>query len=142
MSLHPYISLSQIQDEENPKKKKPTRTHSAWFPRTDQRARPQELLRVLQVREAGQRALSVIDLVDTLVRQQDGLVVGSEEHGGEGPLAKGHGAALDCEAGFDGARDLGGSGRLARGEERGRNGLRGAGSEGCFGRHDSWSARW
>lgn len=61
----------------------------------------------------------MVDVVDGEVREEDGLVVGSEEEGGEGAFGV-HGDAgfLKGEEGGERGGDLGGSDRLLGWEER------------------------
>lgn len=83
-----------------------SRAHAARLPGTDERALPEELLGVVRVGEAGEGALGVVDLVEALVREQDRLVVGAEQDGGERPLAKRHGPPLHHQRRLDARRDL------------------------------------
>lgn len=80
----------------------------------------------MTVRQSRQRALSVVHLIDALVNQQHGLVVRPEQAGGERPLAKHDGAALDRETGVDSCFDLGGRDGRAVGEEMRGDFARGA----------------
>lgn len=67
----------------------------------------------------------MVYLVDGLVLEQDGFVVGSDETGCEGTLAVLHSAALDGEAGLDAVFDLRGRGGGAGWEEGGLEGFGG-----------------
>ena len=74
----------------------------------------------------------MVHLVDALVHQQHGLVVGREQARREGALAEGHGAALDREAGVDASLDLERGHGGAGWEEVGSDFVGGGGCEGCF----------
>lgn len=106
-----------------------SRAHAARLPGADQGAPPEELLGVVGVGEAGEGALGVVDLVEALVRQEDRLVVGAQQDGGKGPLAKRHGPPLHHQRRLHARRDLRRGDGLALREEVRQQGCRAAG--GC-----------
>lgn len=73
----------------------------------------------MTIRQSRQTALRMIDLIDTLVRQQHRLIIGAEQACCEGALAEGYGAPLDRQAGVYAGLDLGACYGRAGGEEVG-----------------------
>lgn len=74
----------------------------------------------------------MIYLIDALMREKHGFVIGAEEHGCKGAFSLGDGPTLHGETSRYAGFDLGGAEGGARGEEIGGYGLRGGGCEGCF----------